>query len=248
MIPSRISILTCNLWNTEKWEQRRPAVFEFLRRFSPDICCFQELRSRTADEIDLEFSDYTRVQDDFRGWLNEGNIYYRKDYFEEIQHGEVPLDMPEEDRRLFWLRLNIRDTDRSLIVATVHLTHQNNADEQQTGQSYRHMEALKIARWAEARADRKEPLILAGDFNDPLHPVRILSEAGLRDAFLELGLLSPPTFPSLPSTDEITMNESIDKIMSSGDLRPLSISVPTFYFRGSSMSDHWPVLGVFELT
>ena len=47
MIPNRISIVSYNLWNTELWPDREPALRQFLSTFMPDILCIQELRNET---------------------------------------------------------------------------------------------------------------------------------------------------------------------------------------------------------
>ena len=244
--PFRFSMLSLNLWNTEKWDERCGALKEFLQRFNPDICCFQEIRQDTMNYLDGVLSSHSRVHDSFNGWNNEGNIYFKKELFEEMNHGEVFLDMPEPDRRVFCVKLKTRYTEKVLTAATVHLTHQNNKDEQDTGFSYRHPESIKIAEWINKEKENGAPIILAGDFNDPVHPSRILSGAGMEDVFISLGLLSPPTFPALPVTGSIFMNESIDRIMGLGGIRPISAAVPQFFYKGRGVSDHWPVHAVYE--
>jgi endonuclease/exonuclease/phosphatase family metal-dependent hydrolase len=244
----RFSILTLNLWNTERWVEREPAVLRFLETFRPDICCFQELRSNTASVIDRCLTGHDRVRDPFAGWLDEGNIYYNRELFRELEHGAVDLSMPEKDRRLFWVRLQVSDTGATILVSNVHLTHQGNADEIATGRSYRHDEATIMARTLPGFVRENEGAIVCGDFNDPIHPVRILSGVGFSEVFNALGLLPPVTFPSRPATDEIIMNEAIDKLMSRGPLRPVLASVPQYYAYRTSVSDHWPVVAVYEIT
>lgn len=247
MSAPRLSVLTLNLWNTERWEARERTVGKFLRTFDPDICCFQELRSPTVAFLDRVLAGHDRVRDPFRGWTEEGNLYFRRELFEELEHGAVDLEMPEADRRLFWARLGLRGRPGSLLVGTVHLTHQENADELATGASYRHGEALRMAEAIPRIAREGEPCLVCGDFNDPLHPARILSGIGFVEAFYALGLVPPPTFPSQPCSEEIYLNESIDKIMARGPLVPILASVPNYMAHGSSCSDHWPVLAVYEL-
>lgn len=246
MHPLRFSVLTFNLWNTEQWERRERTIESFLRTYEPDICCFQELRSPTVAVLDRILAGHKRISDPFRGWTEEGNLYFRKDLFREIEHGAIDLAMPEVDRRLFWVRLGLPGGAGTLLACTVHLTHQGNADEKATGQSYRHREALVIAESVPGIARDGESVLICGDFNDPIHPARILSEAGFTEVFYALGLVPPVTFPSQPCSEEIYMNESIDKIMAKGPLAPLLASVPNYVAHGSSGSDHWPVVAVYE--
>ncbi len=246
MNKSRFSILTFNLWNTEQWEVRAKTVRSFLETFEPDICCFQELRPPTVAFLDGVLKNHIRIQDSFPGWTGEGNMYFRKDLFTEIEHGCVDLSMPEKDRRLFWVRLRLQNDDKTLLVSTVHLTHQGNEDEMATGISYRHKETLLASSALDNLIRKGEAALVAGDFNDPFHPVRLFSQIGFSEVFNSLGLLQPVTFPSQPVTGEIIMNEAIDKIMARGPLRPLLASVPQYYAHGTSASDHWPVIAVYE--
>jgi endonuclease/exonuclease/phosphatase family metal-dependent hydrolase len=203
MYPIRISLLTLNLWNTELWDLRLPAVRRFLQTYQPDICCFQEVRSNTLTDLDLALPTHARVCDELRGWTEEGSIYFNTTLFEEVGHGAVDLCMPETDRRLV-------EALRKLIPSG-------------------------------------QPALICGDFNDPVHPSRILNQAGFSEVFNTLGLVPPVTFPSVPITDEIDTNEAIDKIMASGPLRPLLATVPAFHFQRTVVSDHWPVMAVYEL-
>jgi endonuclease/exonuclease/phosphatase family metal-dependent hydrolase len=244
--PFRFSVLTLNLWNTERWAAREPALARFLGAFDPDICCFQELRSSTAAALETLLPGHRRIADPLRGWTDEGNIFYRSSLFSEAEHGAVDLEMPEPDRRFFWTRLNRSDSGTPITVCTVHLTHQENADEMATGLSYRHGQATRIVQALPGIVGRSDPALVCGDFNDPIHPARILAESGFADAFNALGLPPPATFPSQPCSEELYMNEAIDRIMFRGPLRPLLASSPRFMARGSSCSDHWPVLAVFE--
>lgn len=243
----RFSILTLNLWNTEHWKRRELTVNALLKKFDPDICCFQELRPETVAVIDQWLDTHQRIHDPFCGWENEGNFYFRNDMFSLKEYGALDLSMPEKNRRLFWIRLKVSGTDKTMFVSTVHLTHQGNGDEIQTGYSYRHKEALTMAENLPLLQNGEEPGIVCGDFNDPFHPSRILAEVGYSEIFNALGLLSPVTFPSQPVTDEIQMTEAIDRIMAKGPLKPILAAVPRFYANGTSASDHWPVMAVYEL-
>lgn len=245
--PLRFSVLTLNLWNTERWALRERTVSGFLGAYDPDICCFQELRSSTAAYLDGVLPGHRRVQDPFRGWTEEGTVFYRSSLFRELAHGAEDLRMPESDRRLFWVRLRPVCSEETILVCTVHLTHQGNADELETGFSHRHGEAILMARSLSTIAGTEERALVCGDFNDPIHPARILAErAGFIDAFNALGLPPPATFPSQPCSEELCMYEAIDRIMFRGPLRPLLASSPRYIAHGSSCSDHWPVLAAFE--
>ncbi len=63
MIPNRVSIASYNLWNTECWPQREPALRKFLTSFYPDILCLQEIRPETIDCIRDTISNHCHVED-----------------------------------------------------------------------------------------------------------------------------------------------------------------------------------------
>src|SRR5256885_2311873 len=125
MHPLRINLVTYNIWNTERWALREPSLRKFLEVFNPDVLCLQELRRRTQQVIDRVLPDHDRVRDRFVGWTSESNIYWRETLFAEIEHGAEDVAIREAGhRRLFWVRLQFTAFDRSMLVATAHLTHQ----------------------------------------------------------------------------------------------------------------------------
>src|SRR5678815_1433886 len=76
MLPLRISIVTYNIWLTQRWDVRQPALGGFLKSFNPDLLCLQELQQTTRDFIDGALPSHRRVDDPYRGWTTESNIYW----------------------------------------------------------------------------------------------------------------------------------------------------------------------------
>ncbi|HOE89962.1 MAG TPA: endonuclease/exonuclease/phosphatase family protein [Sphaerochaeta sp.] len=242
----RIQIITLNLWNTEYWENRTNAVEAFLATYQADIYCFQEIREETLVFLDARLPDYTRIEGSEPGWRSENTIYVRKTSFNVEAFGRVDLAMPETDRGLFWAKLRTKK-GIPLFVGTMHLTHQLNADECASGMSHRHRQAHRAAKALDSLVGT-EAAVICGDFNDPVHPSRILkSEAGFEDVFTILKVPAPVTFPCPYLSDETDLVESIDKIMIKGKIRPLLASSPRFSIPNSVLSDHWPVAAVLEL-
>ncbi|MFA6774993.1 MAG: endonuclease/exonuclease/phosphatase family protein [Sphaerochaetaceae bacterium] len=242
---SRMSLISLNLWNTEHLESRMPALTSFLTTYATDIFCFQEIRPVLCVLFDKILPGYTRVKGAESGWTQEDTIYFNSSLFAELEHGWVDLHMPEPMRGLFWVRLKTPDGKR-LVIATVHFTHQLNADENRTGMPYRPAEARTVAKILPEVASG-DGIILAGDFNDPVQPTRILcEEGGFSDVFRLLSVPAPCTFPCLFLTDEEWLVEGIDKIMVRNGVKPLMASSPHFHLPGSVLSDHWPVMGMFE--
>lgn len=241
-----ISITTLNLWNTEKWEQRSACVTDFVQRYASDIYCFQEVRPESIVVLDAALDDYHRIEGPEAGWREESTIYLKKALFTIEEYGLHSLNMPEQNRGVFWVKTRLISGD-PLLIATIHLTHQLNSDELLSGLPHRHKQAQATASFLNSFVQNMAT-ILCGDFNDPVHPARIFSEqAGFQDVFTLLGIPAPITFPCPFYSDENHIVEAIDKIMIRGPIQALLATSPHFHTVGSVLSDHWPVCAVLAV-
>jgi endonuclease/exonuclease/phosphatase family metal-dependent hydrolase len=251
MLPLRISIVTYNIWLTQRWDVRQPALGGFLKSFNPDLLCLQELQQTTRDFIDGALPSHRRVDDPYRGWTTESNIYWRDAVFAHVEHGIEEVGIPDGDRRLFWARLKIRGLDRTVLVATAHLTSQRNKVECDTGQSPRVGQIRHIIQALKRLNQAGEPLFFMGDMNDPVHPPRLLHEAGYPSCFAALGVQAPPTYHCYPTADvppgDRVVNQCIDWLVANKHARAVAASVPHFYLKDAAPSDHWPVHAVYEI-
>ena len=252
MFPVRISLLTYNLWNTQRWPQREPALREFFNRFRPDIFCLQELCEETRTVLDNTLPDYRRVEDTFPGWTCESNIYWNAGMMEEVTHGVEDIALKSNRYRgLFWARLRINTTGQTLFVSTAHFTFQEHPDEVRTGQSPRLAQAEETVKALNKLVLKNEPAFFMGDLNDPVLPTYKLAEAGYQSCFVRLGLVPPPTWPSFPTANVVAWqrltNQTIDWIVSNQHARPISALAPQFFHGDLSPSDHWPVLALYQL-
>ena len=248
IVPPRISVVTYNIWNTQRWDVREPALRGFVQTALPDILCLQELRPETQACLDGALPDHDRVHDDAPGWTTEGNIYWNRTLFSECEHGAEDVGLLEPDRRLFWVRL-ATGGDRTVLVATVHLTYQGNPEERATGRSPRVAQTQSVVE-ALARLSRgSEPVFLCGDLNDPYLPVRMLLEAGYVNCFAGLGIPTEPTHPCYPTAGVAPRHgcQAIDWIVANRHARVVAAQVPHFYVGDVAPSDHWPVLAVYEI-
>ncbi len=220
MIPFRVSIVTYNIWMTERWPARAPALERFLALFSPDILCLQELQAETQAFLDKVLAGHERVHDPLPGWTSEGNIYWKKDLFGKIAHGAEAVGHVEPERRLFWARLKTKATGRTIFVSTAHLTSPRRKEELETGQSPRVGQLRRISAGLGRLVAPGEPAFFMGDMNDPRQPQRILGEAGFTSCFAALGLQSPPTFQCYPAANiepgEPTITEAPTSVHTSG--------------------------------
>jgi endonuclease/exonuclease/phosphatase family metal-dependent hydrolase len=252
MVPSRLSFITCNLWLTERWPARAPALGAFLKLFIADVLCVQELQHPTQEFLDRLLNEHDRVHDPFPGWTNEGNIYWNKAVFEEIEHGAEEIGHIEPERRMFWARLQLKSLEKSIFVATAHLTSPSHSDETETGVSPRVGQLKRIAKALTRLVSVGEPGFFMGDMNDAWHPQHILQQAGFISCFAALGIQSPPTFKSYPTADvqpgEQTVTEAIDLITANKQARAIAACVPQYYHGDIAQSDHWPVQAIYELS
>lgn len=248
--PLRISIVSFNIWITERWAMRAPALEKFLQLFQPDILGLQEVQPESLAAIDQWLPRHARVRDAFPGWNTEGNIYWRSDLFTETEHGAEDVGIPE-NRRLFWARLCVRETGQSVLVGTAHLTHQRDDPEAATGSSPRIGQMRQIIAALQRLNQADEALFFMGDLNDPAHPQHMLHEAGYQNCFGALGLQPAATWKAYPTAGvepgEPPVSECIDWLVANDRARAVAASVPHFYYRDASPSDHWPVHAVYEL-
>ncbi len=252
MLPLRLNIITCNIWNKERWDFRRQALRRFLELFSPDILCVQELVPKSRDFIDEVLPEHERVHDRLAGWNRESNIWWRKSLFSEIEHGAEAVEIRDSPhRRLFWARLASKTHQRPVLISTAHLTHQRNAHELKSGLSSRVGETRRIVAALKRLAARREPVFFMGDFNDPAGAPTLLHAAGYPSCFAVLGLQPDPTFKCYPTAavepGKLAMSQTVDWIVANGEARPIAASIPKFYFEDAAPSDHWPVQAVYEV-
>lgn len=251
MVPTRLAFVTYNIWLTERWPARAAALERFLKLFTPDVLCVQELQRPTQEFLDRALVGYARVHDPLPGWTNESNIYWNEAIFGKIEHGAEEVSHVERNRRLFWARLEIKSARKAIFVATAHLTSPKNSDEGDTGVSPRVRQLRRVAEELGRRVHEGEPAFFMGDMNDAWHPQRILLQAGFVSCFAALGMQSPPTFQCYPTADvqpgERTITEAIDLIAANQHARAIAASVPQVYADGLAPSDHWPVQAIYEL-
>ncbi len=248
--PVRFSIATYNLWGTERWPARAPALAAFCQRYRPDVLCVQELTAVTQSFLDAQLLDHTRVSDAYEGWTVEGNLWWRDDLFEAVASGAEDVGIVAYPRRrLFWVRLQPRGHDRSFVVSTVHLTDAA-VNELRTGVSPRVQEAEAVVAALRGLLADDEPALVTGDLNDALLPVATLYGAGYVSCFGALGQFPPATFPTSLSTfgvSDFSTAFAYDWIVANRHARAIAASSPHVYVDDIAPSDHWPVHAVYEL-
>ncbi len=251
MYPVRMSIVTYNLWGTERWEERSPALRHFCTTYLPDVMGVQELSVESGALIDEALPDHARVEDDLSGWTTEGNIWWHNGLFELVDHGAEDIGIePPDDRRLFWVRLQLRDRPRTLWVGSMHLTSADTPKELDEGWSSRVPETKRAIDALGRLVGADEPAFLVGDFADALVPLAHLFKSGFHSCFARLAQLPPPTMPAFGDRllkYGFSSSFVYDWIVANDQARALSASSPHVFADHVPPSDHWPVHAVYEL-
>ncbi len=261
MFPIRLSIVTYNLWRTNRWPERQRALKQFIDLFRPDILCVQELCPETQEALDKDMPHHKRIHDDYPGWTLEGNIYWDDRLLELVEYGREDVAIVEENRCLFWARLAVRKQVSShrqtILISTAHFTWQGNEQETKTGlsprveQTRRTLAALERLVGHGKNSAAAEPAFFMGDLNDPSQPVFTMHRAGWKSCFSELGIHCPETSPALPTANipagQPITSQTLDWLLSKGPARPLAAQSPHCFYGDIAPSDHWPVLAVYEL-
>ena len=244
MHPFTFLACTYNLWGTTRWEGRRRPLEGFLAVNEPDILCVQELTKEASALIKATLPAIRSVDDPFPGWTDEGNIFWNSELFEIEEYGARDIGMLEELRRLFWVRL-ATTVGSTVVVATAHFSETGNATEVsehfnvRVGQAKAGVAALKEV------VQTGEPVLFMGDFNDYIHPLRVLRDGGFDHSFNALGRETPVTYPALPLAHQPP--ELLDWMMHRGPIRPTLTSVIDFYFEEIPPSDHKPIMTTYQL-
>ena len=141
---------------------------------------------------------HQRVEDPFEGWSQDGNIYWHHEPFEFVEYGVGDIGQLEKLRRLFWVRLRLRNAGRqqTLFVATAHYTWYGNEQERTEGLNPRIDQARKTVETLDKLVPESEPLLFTGDLNDFALPIQVLHRAGLTNSFWALGTMPSPTWPA----------------------------------------------------
>ena len=245
--PIRFVVCTYNLWNDQRWSERREPLRKFLEYHRPDILCVQELHPVTRDLLDGVLETHQRVEDPFEGWLREGAIYWNGELFDLVEYGAEDIGLFKKLRRLFWVRLHFRGAggQHTLFVSTAHYTWTGNELEKTEGINPRLSQAEKTVAALNRLAPSSEPLLFMGDLNDFMHPLRILREGGLTDSFEALGRYASPTWPATPIVQGAP--ELNDWILHRGPIRPMTSGVVDFYVGDWPPSDHKPITATYRL-
>ena len=253
--PTRVTVTTFNVWGEKFWPERAGPLADTLLTLRSDVYLFQEVTPAIIKCLDETLGGYQRVKAESReGWLKESNIYWNSNIFDLIDFGFGDLGMEDYPLRgLFWVRLALKDTKKTVFFSTAHFPWVGAQTEVETGINQRIRAALKVCEHLRRLVPPQEAAVFAGDLNEDFHPVRILSEeCAFIDVFESLDLVPPVTHPVRPSAPEEEMkpNRTLDWILCSLPAQARVIAAFAKTIRGGRLppvSDHLPVVAVLEV-
>ena len=244
MHPFTFLACTYNLWGSFDWDNRSASLERFLEVNRPDVLCIQESTHEACDLIAGVLGSHVTIADPFRGWVEEGTIYWNPQLFDLVEYGTRDIGMHEELRRLFWVRLRIPG-ERTIVVATAHFSWTGERDHLPEQSNVRIAQAEAAVAALDGLLNEDEPVLFMGDFNDYIHPIRILRDAGFVDSFAALGREVVATYPARPL--QSAPPQLLDWMMHRGPIRPTLTSVVDFYVDEMPPSDHKPILTSYVL-
>lgn len=247
--------MTLNLWGNWDFARRRESLSRMMSLRQPDLLGVQELCPESAAVIDAVLPEHRRVEET-GGWLDEGNLWWNTELFEEMEHGFVDIGHQDSLRGLFWVRLAHRHQPdvTPLVFATAHLPNPGNAEEVRTERNPR-TDLARAAAAALGELSGDGPALLCLDANDYARPLWAFYDAGFRDPFGSLGRTCPFTFPVTPRFDRPMRWENVhavEKVLDwqlfRGPLRPRCAEVVDYFHDNVAPSDHKPVVTAFTRT
>jgi len=245
-MPDRFVVTTYNLWASDRWPERAEPLRSYLELTCPDILCVQELRPATRDLVDTVLTGHDRVKDEFEGWTVEGNLWWSTALFDHVEHGIADLGQLSPLRRLFWARLRHRDADRTVLVATAHLTWQGNPRERTEGYSPRLAETQLVIEHLDRLVRPDESALFMGDLNDATNVITLLREGGWTDSFTACGSPLLPTHPARPTAEGTP--QVLDWQFHRGPIRAMTSHVADPFTGDIAPSDHKPVVATYGFT
>jgi len=251
---SAINVATYNLrLNTPQdganaWPHRRETVKGLIRYHEFDVFGTQELLADQLDDL-AQMSEYAYVgvgRDDGKRAGEHSAIFYRKDRFSLLRHGDFWLsetpDRPSMGwdakcckRIASWAQLRDRDSGKSFYVFSVHFDHEGVIARRESAK-------LLIAKIGEIAGG--SPVVCVGDFNatPDSEPIATMRSA-LNDAYEKS--IAPPYGPVGTFNAfrwDVAPTRRIDYIFVTPNVEVLRYAVLTDSIDLRYPSDHFPVV------
>lgn len=155
------------------WEQRKPLVVEAIQKMNPDVLGVQEALAHQMKHLEEELPGYEAFgvgRDDGREKGEYSAIFLRRKRLERDPKESGTFwfsDTPEKAgskgwgnevvRICTWARLVDKKSGQGFYLFNTHWDHQNQPSREKAGRL--------MARRADARKHKNEPVVMTGDFN-----------------------------------------------------------------------------------
>ena len=214
------------------WSQRKPHVFNFIKKTNANLVALQEISISQLDQIKASFSnDYKIIHN--KSYTPDAILLFKRHDFELIERGHWLLEDIENIKRVrriaIWVKLRHIETKRELMFISTHLDNND----------WKDMQLRKIKTKLYFPMQTQAPLVLAGDFNiEPNNPnFYFMLEGGWNDAYHAIKKPQVGTYPY------VNPNKRIDHILYYGkDITAVSWRADE---TKETLSDHRPVVADF---
>ncbi len=239
MTATAVRFVSWNLWGDARWPERVASVGRLLHEAAADVLAVQELSETSAAALDRMLASHCRAVPGLPG-EPPLNIWFHAEKFHQIASGAAVVDDPGGERLALWTQLQVRDNDRSLLVATTHLSWDDYPDPA-LGASIRARQAERLAALIDSMSDVDQAVVLLGDFNDERCAFDCFDAVGLVECHQRLGCRAEPTQPVPEYEPFETLPRTVDRILINAAAVPLNVTVLRLPSTFPPPSDHWPV-------
>jgi len=179
------------------WQKRKAESVTMIKMEKPSIFCLQEALSDQLSYLDKQLPNYQRIgigRDDGKEGGEHMSIYYQKERYELLEHGDYWLSQTPDTvsmgwdaachRIVTWGFFRDKQTNKTFYCFNTHLDHIGEV-------ARRESVLLIVSKIPEIVKDSKAPIYLTGDFNSDLSS----------DIFLPLLQFMKPARQNAPITD-----------------------------------------------
>ena len=195
-------------WNINGVRARIENLVAWLKESQPDIVCLQEIKSQDEafPRAEIEVLGYHVETHGQKGF--NGVALLSKLRFDEVNR-RLPGDDADEQSRFIEGVFSVKDangTPRALRVVSLYLPNGNPIGTEKF--AYKLAWMARMERWAKARLDLEEPLVLAGDYNVIPEP----KDAKNPEAWVNDALFQPESRIALRRIEALGFTEAVRAI------------------------------------
>jgi len=237
------------------WKQRYPAISALIKFHDFDIFGTQECLYHQILDISKELPGYDYYgigRDDGKNAGEHSEIFYKKDKFKQLAHGDFWLsETPDKpslgwdatccNRICSWILLQDKKSNKKFYVFNAHYDYQKDLARN---------ESSKLILKEIKRIAGSQPVIFMGDLNggNESNWYKIVANSGfLNDSYKEAKdpYANNGSFNGFGKT--VNSNEIIDHIFISPQFKVEKWGILTDTYQGKYPSNHFPVLAVLRL-